>query len=603
ADLEAYSDAAFWAGHPVTAIEAAEQAFARHQVEGRSADAAAAGLRVTRLQFMHGHFAVSAGWFEQVQRLLADLPECAAHGHARWIEGLFALGLNDTEQALTIGREVEQIGRRVSDRDVTTLGVSMQGMVEVRAGETQAGLRHLDEALAAAIGGELGHFATAEVTCEMVMACVEVTDYERAIEWLDAAERSGRELVCFPGCCRTHRATVQRHRGEWDIAHDEATRARDEAAGLEVMHEGMALYELAELHRRRGEAALAEDAFTDAHERGWSPQPGLALVHLARGDIGAAAAMIDGAVSSSAQEPGILLELLPAKVTIALAAHDIAGAEQAVEQLAGVGARIGSTAAAAAAVGAAAAVDEANGDLTAARVHATEAVRAWQRAKNPYEVGRSRLVLARALQALGDPASARLELASARKAFERLHATRELREATRLLGDERPRYADATFMFTDLVESTRYLSAVGDDAWHAFRQLHDRTLRALVSDRHGRVVKNTGDGVFAAFDDPHAAMSCAIAIQRAVAGPEAEDAAPAVRIGLHSGSAIVVEDDFTGRDVVIAARIGALAGAGDIFITRDLAGVLPGDATASSRGPLELKGIPEPVEVLAVHWA
>ena len=123
-------------------------------------------------------------------------------------------------------REVVAIAGRVGDRDLVALGLAMQGLVRVRTGDVSDGLALIGEALAGAIAGELGAFATAEIMCEMVTSCLDHADYERAAEWLDTAERGGRHLPSFPGCCRTHRATVLRHRGNWPEAQAQATQAR-----------------------------------------------------------------------------------------------------------------------------------------------------------------------------------------------------------------------------------------------------------------------------------------------------------------------------------------------------------------------------------------
>ena len=89
--------------------------------------------------------------------------------------------------------------------------------------------------------------------------------------------------------------------------------------------------------------------------------------------------------------------------------------------------------------------------------------------------------LADALADLGDAASAKLELAAARKEFDRLGAEPEAQEVARRLGDEGPRYATRTFMFTDIVNSTSLLSALGDEAWDGVRRWHDGTVTARAS--------------------------------------------------------------------------------------------------------------------------
>ena len=118
----------------------------------------------------------------------------------------------------------------------------------------------------------------------------------------------------------------------------------------------------------------------------------------------------------------------------------------------------------------------------------------------------------------------------------------------------------------------------------------------------GEVIKNTGDGFFASFDDPKAAVDAAIAIQRAL---DDEIVAPDVRIGAHSGGSFRTGEgyaDYAGEGVHLAARIGAAAGAAEILVSREtLDGA--GDAFRLSGSRAEqLKGFDEPVEVVSVDW-
>jgi class 3 adenylate cyclase len=211
--------------------------------------------------------------------------------------------------------------------------------------------------------------------------------------------------------------------------------------------------------------------------------------------------------------------------------------------------------------------------------------------------------LADVLADLGDPRSAKLEVAAARKTFERLGATPEAREAARRLGEDTPAHATLTFMFTDIVNSTSLLSAIGDEAWDGVRRWHDRTVSTVVAEHRGKVVKGTGDGFFVAFEEPDLAVDGAIAIQRALDAHRRSDGfSPAVRIGLHAGSAICVDEDYAGQDVVVAARISALAAADEILVSAAVADRLGPHVALAHRGPTELKGIPAPVEISAVDW-
>ena len=124
--------------------------------------------------------------------------------------------LKEHERALDKAREVEAIARRVGDRDLVAMGLSMQGQLRVLRGDVAAGMALIDEALTGAFAGELGQFASAEIFCEMVVSCIDAADFQRAAEWLDTAERAGQHLVCFPGCCP--RAQIDSPSTPWPVA-------------------------------------------------------------------------------------------------------------------------------------------------------------------------------------------------------------------------------------------------------------------------------------------------------------------------------------------------------------------------------------------------
>jgi class 3 adenylate cyclase len=184
--------------------------------------------------------------------------------------------------------------------------------------------------------------------------------------------------------------------------------------------------------------------------------------------------------------------------------------------------------------------------------------------------------------------------------------------ATRLgLVDESPvpgatfvpgaRAAARTFMFTDIVGSTALIDVIGDLAWSALRAWHDATLRRLFEAHGGVEVDHAGDGFFVTFPSPTPAVTCAVAIQRTLAEHrEAAGFAPGVRIGLHHGEALSTGTGWAGRDVHVASRLMARAGAGEIVAsaaTLTAARIRPADAQ-----PVSLPGLAGIVAVALVSW-
>ncbi|CAN5344114.1 hypothetical protein BH20ACT24_BH20ACT24_11290 [soil metagenome] len=171
----------------------------------------------------------------------------------------------------------------------------------------------------------------------------------------------------------------------------------------------------------------------------------------------------------------------------------------------------------------------------------------------------------------------------------------------RTAGAGRPQRVMKTFMFTDMVGSTALVEALGDEAWETLARWHDDTLRSLFAAHQGDEITDTGDGFFVGFDSPEAALACAVAIQRRLAEQrQAQGFAPQVRIGVHASEATQVAQNFRGRGVHEAARIAALAGAGEILASRTTSA--DSRYQASEPRTVSLKGIAEPVEIVSIGW-
>jgi class 3 adenylate cyclase len=158
-----------------------------------------------------------------------------------------------------------------------------------------------------------------------------------------------------------------------------------------------------------------------------------------------------------------------------------------------------------------------------------------------------------------------------------------------------------TFMFTDIVRSTNLVEALGDEAWENLLRWHDQTLRSQFAAHQGEEVVATGDGFFVGFDSPERAVACAVAIQRGLAEHRQKQGfAPQVRIGLHASNATQVGRNFRGKGVHEAARIAAEAAAGEILASADTA--TGTRFPCSEARSVTLKGISEPMDVVAVDW-
>lgn len=607
-DLEALGEAAWFLGRLQTCIDARERAYAAYQERGDARSAARVALHLCGDYGLRNAGPMARGWHARAERLLEGLPECPEHGYLARRRAADALAAGDLEAALEHGRRTAEIGARLGDRNLQALGLHEQGRILVQRGDVEEGLALLDEAIVGAVSGELDPPTTATVYCNAINVCQELTDYQRASQWTEAAKRWCERLAIsgFPGICRVRRAEITRLRGAWREAEQEARRAVEELRDFYVEIAAEGLYEIGEIRLRMGDLAAAEDAFRQANELGRVPQPGMAVLRLREGDAEAALASIRRALSEAA-EPLARLRLLPSAVEIAVEAGDLAAAGATADELERMIETYDTGALRAAAALARGRLLLAEGDTEAARGALREAWRRWRDVDAPYEAAQARELVARTYLAEGDAEAATLELDAVRAAFERLGALPDGARVEGLLGGAgggRPVAGRAarTFMFTDIVESTGLVEAIGDERWADLQGWHDGRLRSLFAEHGGEEVKHTGDGFFAAFPDPASAIDCAVAIQRSLdEHRRTHGFSPQVRIGLHAAEAEAREGDYRGRGVHEAARIGAVAEADQILAS---AGTIAGPTRFPVSAPraVTLKGLAEPVEVVAIDW-
>jgi class 3 adenylate cyclase len=158
-------------------------------------------------------------------------------------------------------------------------------------------------------------------------------------------------------------------------------------------------------------------------------------------------------------------------------------------------------------------------------------------------------------------------------------------------------------MFTDIVKSTNLLAAIGDEAWQHLLRWHNQTLASLIERHDGTVVDRTGDGFFAAFERESDALEAAVDIQRAlVEHRRSAGFAPSVRIGLHATTADTDGRNWTGIGVHAAARIGALAEGDQILASQATVQDVGSRYPISDPRQVSLKGISDPMNVVAVEW-
>jgi class 3 adenylate cyclase len=608
-DLESLSEAAWFTGQADLARGVKERAFKAYLADGDLIRAAYLALDLTQHYAFSGKQSIASAWMRRGERLLEGETESYPHGYLALCRSYGAKNAGDIDAALELAAQAVQIGTRVGDADLQASALSHLGSLKIAVGETSEGFALMEEATIAAVNGELSPFVTGFTYCSMISACRDLTDYRRASEWTEATERwcERQSVSGFPGVCRVHRAEVVALSGAWERAEEELHRATDELAGFDArgpLADGF--YAIGEIRLRMGDLEGAEEATRQAHALGRSPEPVMARIRLAEGKARAALTSINAAIEQQTWDRWTRVRLLPAQVEIAIAAGDPGLARRAAEELAGLVQSYESPAMHANTHESLGRVLLAEGDHGAAAREIRIAIGHWRDVAAPYEVARCRALLASALRSTDDDA-ADLELGVARDEYVRLGARLDAAEAEKALRTAIERRAAPvqirkTFMFTDIVGSTNLAELLGNQSWEHLLQWHDEALRTLFARNGGEVVNSTGDGFFIAFDSARQGVECAIAIQRTLAEHRRSSGfALSVRIGLHAAEASRHDENYSGVGVHVAARVAALAGGGEIFVTTETLSDA-GDVSSSDPRTVALKGVADPVDVVSVVW-
>ena len=220
-------------------VQAWERGYRLCRERGDVRGAARLACALARQAAHRGEQAVFNGWMERARRLLSDLEECPEHALLAVQEGQFAfLRYNDPAAAIAHAASGRELARRFGLVDLEMLALAIEGASLVASGELARGMGQLDEATAAALGGEMRQLELVGLTCcFMIYACERVRDFDRAGQWCtrmkEYCERNGLRSVT--AVCRTHYATVLTERGEWRDAEAELVSASEllvQAAGV-----------------------------------------------------------------------------------------------------------------------------------------------------------------------------------------------------------------------------------------------------------------------------------------------------------------------------------------------------------------------------------
>ena len=395
--------------------------------------------------FQKGEFARAGGWLARSRRLLDDgQRDCVELGYLQVPVALQSLESGDAAGADITFQDVITFAERFKDPDLMAIGCLGHGHCLIVLGQTARGVALLDEAMASVTAGDVSPINAGIAYCAVIELCKEIFDMRRAQEWTAALNHwceSQPGLVQYRGACLVFRAQIMQLHGAWHDATVEATTARDRLSGPPPRPgAGDAVYQLAELHRLRGDFAQAEEAYDQASRLGKSPQPGLATMRVAQGRVDAAVVAIKRELDE-ARGRGARARFLPAYVDIMIAAHDVEAARAGADELSDLAAALESEFLGAAAAQARGAVLLAEGDVRGALESLRRASAAWRELEAPFEASSVRVLIGLACRKLGDQDAARMELDAARQVFKQLGAVTELARAEQLSRTSTPKAA------------------------------------------------------------------------------------------------------------------------------------------------------------------
>ena len=388
-----------------------------------------------------GEMAQAAGWVARAEHLLDEqISACAERGLLLALTARTRIRQGNIDGAHEAASHAVELARRFDDSDLQVFSRLSLAQVMARRGDAAGATALFDELMVAVTVGDVSPIGIGVVYCAVIDGCVLLLDLGRAREWTEALSRwcdPQPDLVAYRGKCLVRRAELLRLAGAWSQAMAEAERVcrwLTEVVGTPGDNHrwsafkypvGEAFYQLAEIHRLRGELDDADLAYRRASEYGHTPDPGLPLLRLAQGQRTVADAAIRRALGESQPRPN-RAAVLAACVEIMIEGADIQAARAAADELTAMAAQSEARYLHALAAHATGAAMLTEGDARSAVKTLRQAWMDWQEINAPWEAARVRVLLGLACRALGDEDTAQLEFDAAQRVFHRLGAAPDL---------------------------------------------------------------------------------------------------------------------------------------------------------------------------------
>jgi DNA-binding NarL/FixJ family response regulator len=434
---EGRSWAAWWLDDVALCLDLRERAYRMYRAAGDLRGAARMALWIgdDHLEFL-GAASIANGWFQRAERILESLEPCAEHG---WLDTFRAhlLLRNDPAEAEALGVRARELGADLGDVDLEMFGLATEGLALVNQGAVADGMSCLDEAAAAALGGEFEQLAPAGWTCcYLIYACERVRDYDRAAQWCRKVEEFSRHtrIRFVNGTCRAHYAAVLMWHGDWDIAERELVDAMEDLTAVRPFWRSEAVVRLGVLRRRQGRLTEARELFGQAEHHSLADL-GLGELRLEEGDAEGARNDLERLLRQLPAE-NVTTRAAPLELLArALAALGEPGsAAPHVEELESIAAAVPTLPLRASASFAAGVVAAAAGDAATARRRLEDAIELFATGGAPFETAHARLELADVLASTGREEDAAREAAAALRRADELGAATQSARARALLG-------------------------------------------------------------------------------------------------------------------------------------------------------------------------
>jgi DNA-binding CsgD family transcriptional regulator/tetratricopeptide (TPR) repeat protein len=279
--------ALWWLRDPVNSVRFQERAFGSFRRAGNNENAFFTAMYLCLgYDMTFGNFSASRGWLAKARRVVEDSGLDPLRGWVLLCEAV-TLSHEDSTAAEEKAREALDVARETSDADLDVCARSELGAALVELGRTREGAALLDEAMAAALGGEVQNLdAVVLASCRTITSCSRAADVKRATQWIRAATRFNEKYGSphLYTTCRIHYARVLIFSGQWTQAEAELRAALSVGPLVEPELHAEALAQLGWLRVKQGRAGEAEQLIA-GYEQHAAVVPVLAAIRAVQGQF------------------------------------------------------------------------------------------------------------------------------------------------------------------------------------------------------------------------------------------------------------------------------------------------------------------------------